>query len=231
MAVDLSTDPGGLFRRFGKLEDWRQKIVLNQTEATTELDDILDQYNGGRDLAVGLQEQSELFEAQIGAPLTTIKSVARKTMLEMVEADDPLPAGEKTPEGALKRLVVQMAAAADSVDGTTITVGAVTAGGSNVGNGIFLIDKEDLDGNVMESMRTETLVFKCIADGQPSGGATDGEEVFSVQGENAISSTTDPDWPGGSGISRSLRLTSAGVDGSSTPGRNMLTNTNWETWS
>jgi len=227
MAVDLATNPGGFFRRLGKEVDFADKIRANQVEVDTEIDDILDQYAANRDHAVALQPARDSYVAALGSLLGTLREQARRNLLNMVNDDDPLQASQSTVEDALRRLADQMAASSDSIDATTITVGTVTAGGSNVGTGTFIVDDTGLDGNEMQTIRTETLRFECFSDAEPGGSATAGREMFDVRGEPERA-PHDPLWPGGSGINRKLRITSAEQDAGSKPGDNMLVNSDFE---
>lgn len=216
MAILFDDDPAGLFRRLGKLFGMSNDIRTHQTDLVTEVDDVLDKYAAARDYAFQLQQGLDGFIATAGAPLTIIQQVARRTLIEQINADNPLTS--KTLENAMIELIAQMAANSETVDGTTVSA-AVNAGASNTGNGTVLYSLTDGAGNALVNVRAEDIVLTCTRDAQESG--TAGQETFSVRGEEAISNNLDKDWPAGSGINSSATVKSPSVD-------TLLTNADFE---
>lgn len=118
-----------------------------------------------------------------------------KTLTEMVTADNAnIP---KTTVAALTELNRQMRAASQSLLQNTITQGAVSYAGSNVGNGRVL-----LHSIPSQMSPSETLTFQCISD--TTTGATSGREIFRVTGGLREADVTSYNWPGGSGANFNL---------------------------
>ncbi len=104
---------------------------------------------------------------------------------------------------ALTEVVRQMKASVDSIQSATVAVGAQTAQGSPVGTPIVVTSVKDVMGLALQYSLAETILVRCSADSQ-SGGATSGNEPFSVKGQPALADVFNALWPGGSGASASL---------------------------
>jgi hypothetical protein len=208
MAVTL-TGAGGLFTRLGRLFGMGNDITTHQDDLVTEIADVVGQYllMPQMEWITGLITGQDGFLASAGVPFRAIQDGVQTTIIEMVHADNPLPA--KTLSRALDELITQMVASADTVDGTTVS-SAVVAGGSNTGDGEVLVSLIDGDGTTLEYVRAEDIVLVCTKDAQVSG--TAGRESFSVEGELSVGNRFDRLWPAGSGISSSLVLSDPSVD-------------------
>lgn len=225
MAVTL-TGTGGLFTRLGKLFGMAKDIRTHMADLTTETDDVLDQYEGARDLSVGLQESLESFRGSASTPQGTIQTIAERTVIEMVHADDPLP--RKSLNDALDRLFDQMTANADDVDGTTVSSATAAGredGSSNVGDGQVVVSLTNRDGDRLMTVRAEDILLTCSSDAQIAG--TAGRETFLVEGEAEEPDRFSETWPGGSGIFSSITVNDPSIDASS-GGQNILTNSDFE---
>lgn len=138
-----------------------------------------------------------------------------KTLTEMVTADNAsIP---KNVIAAMTELNRQMRAASQTLLQNTITQGAVSYAGSNVGTGRIL-----LHSGPSQMSCSETLTFQCISD--TTTGATLGREVFRVQGGTRFADVTSSQWQGGSGANLTL-ASSDYVDG-----QNQITNGSFESW-
>lgn len=129
------------------------------------------------------------------ATISNAISGARKTLVEMVNADNP--SITKQTLAALTELNRQMRISGSEkyLLQNTITQGSVTRTGT--GNGTVL-----LHGTPSQMSRSETLYFTCISD--TTTGASAGAETFSVTSSAAYPSINDYRWPGGTGVSTTL---------------------------
>tara|TARA_R110000824_G_scaffold227343_3_gene415167 strand:- start:2450 stop:3817 length:1368 start_codon:yes stop_codon:yes gene_type:complete len=225
MAVTL-TGSNGLFTRLGKLFQIAVQVKTFQATLATEIQDALNEFDGGDNdhaLALtGIKESAQMSCAQV---YHAVRSVAHKTVIEMVNDDDPLQA--KTLSLALDRLIKQMEDASASINASAYAA-PDSADSGNTGNGTILASTTALS-KATANIRAESLVVKCTKDAQTTG--TAGREVFTVTGEAPISDITHPDWPGGSGASQSMVVSDPSVDGSSQIGKNLLTNSAFNTFS
>ena len=225
MAVTL-TGTNGLFTRLGKLFQIAVQVKSFQATLATEIQDALDEFDGGdNDHALALTGIKESAQMSCASVYHAIRSVAHKTVIEMVNDDDPLPA--KTLDSALDRLIKQMEDASASINASAY--GAPdTAHSGNTGNGTILATTTALSKSTA-NIRAESLVVKCTKDSQTTG--TAGREVFSITGEAPVSDITHPDWPGGSGANTTVVVTDPSVDASSQFNKNLLTNSAFNTFS
>lgn len=225
MAVTL-TGSNGLFTRLGKLFQIAVQVKTFQATLATEIQDALNEFDGGDNdhaLALtGIKQSAQMSCAQV---YHAVRSVAHKTVIEMVNDDDPLQA--KTLSLALDRLIKQMEDASASINASAYAA-PDSADSGNTGNGTILASTTALS-KATANIRAESLVVKCTKDAQTTG--TAGREVFTVTGEAPISDITHPDWPGGSGASQSMVVSDPSVDGSSQIGKNLLTNSSFNTFS
>lgn len=231
MTVTL-TGTGGLFTRLGKIFKLADRIHVHQQDATAgikkEIQDIVTEYDADDAyMLLGLASQTLALQQSSASPMSVLASVARNTVIEMVHNDDPLP--EKTIERAIERLIEQMRSASQSVNDTTIG-GSSFAGTSNTGNGNPLFSlKDQIYGEDWQNTRDEDMIITCISDAQISG--TAGRETFSVEGEPALSDITHPEWPGGTGVGTSIRVSDPSESPSNSAGRTILTNGSFENFS
>jgi len=222
MAVTL-TGSNGLFTRLGKLFQIAVQVKSFQATLATEIQDALDEFDGGdNDLAISLTDIKSSAQRSCASVYGMIRASAHKTLIEMVNDDDPLPA--KTVHLAMQRLIRQMEDSSASINASSYSA-TTTADGANTGNGA-IIATTSANTKRTANTRAESLVFKCIKDAQISG--TAGAEVFEVTGEAPISDITDINWPGGSGISGRVVVTDPAIDASTQINKNLLTNSTFE---
>ncbi|QDP54677.1 MAG: hypothetical protein Tp1124DCM412911_13 [Prokaryotic dsDNA virus sp.] len=225
MAVTL-TGSNGLFTRLGKLFQIAVQVKSFQATLATEIQDALDEFDGGdNDHALALTDVKLSSQKSCAAVYNAIRTVAHKTLIEMVNDDDPLTS--KTLSLAIDRLIKQMEDGSASINASAY--GAPdTADSGNTGNGTILATTSALTKSTANT-RAESLVIKCTKDSQVTG--TAGREVFTITGEAPISDIMDPDWPGGSGASVTVTVTDPAVDASSQLNKNLLTNSSFESFS
>ena len=225
MAVTL-TGSNGLFTRLGKLFQIAVQIKSAQGTIATEIQDALNEFDvGDNDHALALTGITEQAQMSMAAVYSNIRSVAHKTLIEMVDDDDPLPG--KNIESALKRLIKQMEDASASINASAYSA-STTAHSGNTGDGTVITSTSALTKQTA-NMRAESLVLTCTKDSQVSG--TAGRETFSIRGERPITDIRDHSWPGGSGANHTIVVTDPSVDASSQVSKNLLTNSAFNTFS
>ena len=222
MAVELydAVNHDGLFDILGKA--FKVQSDINTSRGTTIPADILaliTYFNNITPSAV-LQPSIQpvngsisVYQAGVSGTITTMQSFAQAFTIAMVNADSVQP--DQTLKTALKTLITQMKAASASVESSAVTV-TVTAGGSNVGDGVILQSKKRGDGLTQENMIAETIT----ATSQSNALAAS----ILLSGQAKASSALGQDWPIGSGLSRSL----SAVDATSGSG-SLLANGGFET--
>jgi hypothetical protein len=229
MAVTL-TGTDGLFTRLGKLFKIVDRVYTHQQDGTAglakEIQDAIDEYDGGdNDHILALTGNKLDWQKEAAGIYSTIRQVCEKTIIEMVHDDDPLPS--KNLHSAIKRLIDQMETASASIE-DSVFVDSLSAT-TGTGNPVLLTNFRNDEGNKIQNCRTDKLVFSCIKDAQVTG--SEQREVFSITGQAPITDIRDPDWPGGYGSVGSIAVSDPGYSQSMSLGRNMLANSDWETFS
>ena len=227
MTVTLSGGDG-FFDRLGVIIDAQTKLITtNGGELDTEWADISAEY--ANDLPIlgdfeTLRDSTQLTGGR--AIYNATRALAQRTAVEMVKADNPQP--DESPITAVREIIRQMIAASASVDSNEPGSGT-TADSANTGNGTVLTYDLNADGYYQEYMRAEDIVVECTTDRQVSG--TAGQEVFEYAGEVTVPPWSN-DWPGGSGSSGRIQVSSPDkVSTSSGEGNNVVSNGNFETFS
>jgi len=222
MAVTL-TGSNGLFTRLGKLFQVAVQVKSFQNTLATEIQDALDEFDGGdNDHALSITGIKTTAQKSCASVYGSIRAAAHKTLIEMVNDDDPLPA--KTVDLAIDRLIRQMEDASASINASAYSA-ASSADSANTGNGVITATTS-ANTKRTANVRAESLVFKCVKDAQTSG--TAGREIFSVTGEAQIANISDYNWPGGSGHSSRMVVTDPQVNASSQLNKNILNNSTFE---
>jgi hypothetical protein len=223
MTVAL-TGTGGLFTRLGKLIGGLNE--LNSYRGTTTI--------GAR--ATAIQAQYESADQQIidslfstrdayrnvhGNWIQLLQTMASNTVIQMANDDTPLASLDLTT--AWKLIASQMVTAAASIQQSVPAV-AVSAGGSNVGNGPVIVTVFAVDGKKAEYLLAETLTATVTLDAVR--GATSGREPLQVKGTLSQTTLTDWSWPKGSGSAQNFFA----VDATTNNTTNLLANSDFETW-
>jgi hypothetical protein len=233
MAVDLTTSPGGLFRRLGKIGYAINSI--NTFNGTGDLsaggvrsvgvltDNVQDQFESSRqDLTQQLYSQRDSYRGAHGAYKSYLRTLAQNTLIEMVNDDTRLP--QKTLTLALTELIAQMVSGSASVTRPT-TSATVTAGSGNTGTGVCAASLTNKYGAPLDYVFAETLTLKATADSQ-SATATASSEPFSYTGAAQQSDALAWDWPLGSAAQGSLTAIDAALNNSG----NVLQNSSFATF-
>lgn len=232
MAVTYST----MFARLGKLFGMASTIRSNQSGLRTEYADVVSQYSNSDMYMIG--NLSRDIESRINDSdrlLRIIKQDAEQTLIEMVDDDLVSSYGGgldfKTTKRALYELINQMIANSASIDGTTITIGSITPGGSNVGNGTIVISglaSQTFAPTVVDypSIKTELITARCVQDAN-SPRISDGAEEFHIAGQRS-ERNLDEDWPKGSGTNVKIYAANPSFNNGTSVGENVLRNSNFE---
>lgn len=206
MALTLD-GTNGLFTRLGKLAGLAEAVRTHQADIKTRIAAIQAEYSSAdlymvADLAAGIDAKI----AAAGAILADIQSAMETTLVEMTYEDSlissygVLPA--KDVNSALLYLIREMDTQSETVDGTTITLGAATATAGNTGNGTIVVSVAPplaLDALVTQfpNVRNERLEARCLEDAK-SKWIKAGSEIFQIRGFGAFGNL-DYRFPAGSG--------------------------------
>jgi len=232
MTVTL-TGTNGLFTRLGKLFQLAERINTHQTNASSglkaEIEDVLDEYSSGDlEYVQDLVATDEAWQKNAANIFTTIRSIASKTLIGMVDDDVTLPA--KSVHEAGKELISQMETASASIKGNVFSA-AVSYGSSNTGDGKGVVSLINGEGNAFQNLRPDTITLVCTRDAQVSG--TISREQFTVTKSNPkITDIRDVDWGTGMGLKGTgIIVADPAYSGSSAVGRNALVNGSFNNYS
>lgn len=230
----MTTDPGGLFRRIGKLAGG---LAEENTARGTQLDTRVDTTIRGQyaltqeDVLDGIRS-AKLRRQQDDTWATDLKNRAQLTLLRM--AQDAGWAGTSL-ASALEFLRVDMRGAYPKTMQTpdyritrpVVTV-ASAASAANRGNGICRASLIwPIDGLALDYVFAETIDIVCQSHSYAGGQATAGREPFTATGDAAARSYLAHDWPLGSGAASSLI---SSYPGAAAELQSNLTDGSWEGW-
>ena len=247
MAVTL-TGTGGLFTRLGKLfglaktiRQHQQAIAPTAATSTSGVRTIYSVFASttgtlpmATDLVRAVTDEDVVANASV-TTLSGIKAAAERTLIEMVDADTKLPS--LTVEDAMRELAFQMNRDTQKVAVTSFTIASASYNAANTGNAIVVVSDEApriIKDNVVFAskvagqpyIRAETLTFSCVEDTKTAG-ISSGSEVWHVQGDRSYPNL-DRRWRSGSGTMLRVAATSGDQDAGGMPGRNILTNSDFE---
>lgn len=217
MAIDLDSGDG-LFDRLGRLIKLVQAVHdyvggTSSGQLPYHVDRFVDTFtagtNGERLTFEGIQSQLASQQSSGSSFVSSLYSYAANLVIEMAHADSPLPA--KTIDEAIRELVAQMNDGSETVNASE-PAASVAYGGSNDGNGVLVVSVVDGKGLKLQRSIAETVAVRF----ESATSAT-------AYGQSADASSSDYNYPTGSGASISLPvavLESAGV----------LVNGNLDSW-
>jgi hypothetical protein len=205
MALDYTGASTGLFTHLGKLVKHYNQFKTDATHASTGLDadrkEIYDAFEDG-DLELVLDGLAAAFERWKVEYVERRRTLAAYALARLQDRDtvlDEIGATSSDAAEILAKLIDQMVADSETVAESTVTLGSVTAGGGNTGNGTVLTTKV-LDGYSSPGSREgvvypahaayngwdtelcvpdETMVLQCVEDSYQ----VDGVVSFSWQGK------------------------------------------------
>ena len=231
MAVNLTN----LATRLGKLFGYANKVKgqvsnfygADLTSLLTSFDgtdyrDAVTAFLNGANPATGMS-------ARIGTAIyAPIQSAVQSLIINTMRVEESIYDGSyETALQALYDAMVSQSASFRSVGTSSITV---TAGGSNQGNGTLLARayRPASSSVYLQEMFAESITVKCSS---PGTVLNYGAASFLSSGPAAYTST-NTEYPGGSGVATSLAATPAGINSPvSTAGRNIIANGGFEGWS
>ncbi len=226
MALDFTTDPGGLFPRIGRILHVAYLLTPYEASLPGAFNAIDAQYQSTlQDVGGAVATQADSMVRVASGVMGFASTAAQNTILEMVQAD--VPSQARSFPSAMAEVIRQMKLQTKTVQANVIGTSQVVLTGS-VGTGILVVSTKRGDGLVQENTIAEVLRVVCTADSY-TGGATVGQEQFSLTGAGALAGTWDYDFPSGSGASGAVRAVASDQDGNSTT--NLLTNGDFESWS
>tara|TARA_R100000664_G_scaffold11711_1_gene18941 strand:+ start:12231 stop:13640 length:1410 start_codon:yes stop_codon:yes gene_type:complete len=238
MAVTL-VGTGGLFTRLGKLMGLTDKILTTQALLLSDgsgksFNDTVGAYAAsaalGKDIRFmnSLSDEIQSAAYAMGRIGPAIQNAAAQTLVNMVDEDASTQI--RTVQDAMRELFHQMDSGS-TLERSTITVGSLTADGSNDGNGTIKthISPSAVFGSTLTNFpaaRSETIKVTCVRDAQDKH-VRSGKEIFLCEG-GTVYSPFDYRWPGGGGVYGRIPSTCGDVDGDMSVGGNILVNSSFE---
>lgn len=213
--------------RIGVLADLDNKIrTVMATTLPTEIDDVLAEYSDAdKDLVANLLENLPIQQASLAELLGEVRMSAERTLVEMVS--DGVGTPTTTIYDALIALIRDMEKQSESVAYSTVSA-TPSYSGSIVGTGKVVASVADGRGYRFVNIRAETMRGYVIADA--ANGASSGREVWEFRGERAVPND-DYSFPAGSGIVKRVPTSTASDSNGRSPGKNILSNSNFEVFS
>lgn len=224
--LNFGTASGYIFPRLGAIFNAiKQNIAYQGTTLPAIQTDVNAQLVANQGYIPTFQTTITSGQNAASAFSSAMSAVAQNVLIQMVMADTPQPAA--TLAYCLPELITQMQTATASVVHNTITVSS-SASTSNGGNGTLIIATTNTStpALILENVLPEVFTITCVSDSQPGNGATAGQEGFTAQGDVSYTNLSWQ-WPGGTGGQANITSASADVQASSA---NVLTNSNFETW-
>tara|TARA_R110002020_G_scaffold15801_7_gene56412 strand:- start:1012 stop:2394 length:1383 start_codon:yes stop_codon:yes gene_type:complete len=233
MAVAIAGS-NGLFTRLGKLFYVAERVETHQgtsaNSLSAEIEDVVDEYTSADMHMVSDFTTTDAILAQQKSAaniFTAIKSIASRTVIEMVDNDTTL--NQKTLRHALVELIDQMGTSNDVADAVFSVAGDDTPSSiTGTGTGKYFTSSSNGEGKKFQYLRVGSTELKCVKDAQISG--TAGRETFTLLSDKAISDIRDPAFPGGYGSTNSITVSDPSYQQQTGVGRNMLANGNFETF-
>lgn len=222
MAVDLFSDPEGLFVRLGRIGHVLYALNQFQSDAAAAYLEVGDQYPDTlRDVVAAVNQTITGSVKAATASMGQLPSLAAATLVRMVADDQPtLPTSLAS---CVNELVKQMRASSDAVAACDVTAVSAEFAAGNVGDGVLVVTTKRGDGLDHENLFEENAKLICTGDSYTMT-ATAGSEPFAFRGESAGSaSPLDYNWPEGSGANRTLSPATTSVN-------TVLVNGGFETW-
>lgn len=195
---------GGLFTDIGKLIKHSDLQRADAVNLTADQDEILDAFEAGdQDVAVaGIAAAFDQWRNEYANRRTFLAKKALDRLKDRATVLLEIGATSADQPEIIAKLIRQMIADSKTVNASSVSIGSVTPGGSNVGNGTFLVTKV-LDGVTSPGslagvqyasqpsyrgrdselcVPAETMTLRCTSDSYQSG-ATEGFESHRWEGK------------------------------------------------
>lgn len=147
------------------------------------------------------------FQSSPSAMISQLQGYFQNAITTEIDAEAPL--SSKTLPAALQQLITEMIAGGFFFAPATVS-SAVTAGGSNNGNGAICIGLKANSGRQLDLVFNETILGTVSGDAQ-SGSATLNQELITFAGQIAAPSSLNFAYPLGSGVSNTVTCVTANV--------------------
>ena len=150
MALDYIGVPNGLFKQLGKCGKYHNQYKTDAAGVDTALAEVADSFQamtlGYPDLMMeGVPTAFNGWKNNYIDRRRTLRSLAEVRLRDQITVLDQIGAVSTNTQEILFKLIRQMGIDAQSVNKSTVTIGATAAGGTNTGNGTVLTTKL-LDG-------------------------------------------------------------------------------------
>lgn len=233
MAVDYQD----LFGNLGKIIVWVNEATARIGDWDDAEREILDSFEASeQEVAVHpLIETVDSIQSSLASLRPTLSQICDLRLQDYDSVVGPLLIPQNDIQSVLRAIIFDFVTTSNSVRANVVTVGTVTAGSLNQGNGTVLIT-DKLDGSsvpiaggsahpsmlnrLTELSVSETITVRCTSDSYADG-LTAGEEQFSISGQLPLDSAWAEGVPG-SGNGPSMGTLQAGA---------ILQNMNFEEWS
>ncbi len=222
MAIDLVSNPGGLFVRLGQIMGEQNRTISSYgSSLNSGVSAIYDQYPVSTEEASDVSPlfaASESYRSVHATYLASLTSIAQNTLIDQVNRDVPL--ATKNFVNAIGVLYTQMIDNGDSIN-RPVTSAATTPWASNKGNAVVVTSLTNQFGDPLDMVFAEDITTTCTAD--VSSGGTQYAETLVAVGEPA-GTNTNYRWPLGSACNTTFNITNGASD-------TLVQDGNFELWS
>jgi hypothetical protein len=201
MAVSY-VGPGGIFPCIGKLvKKINAYLSLAQTTFPADEDEITTVFEAGNFNSIigSIDSAYTAGENGIASLRTSLAALATTRLLDLTTVVLPLGVTNANISSVIYALINQMNTDAQTINQNTVTVGSITPGAANVGNGTILIspvlDGATVPGRFQGAFAhpaynglgtqlpiAETMTIACSSDSYSSNGVAPGNERFTITG-------------------------------------------------
>lgn len=144
-------------------------------------------------------DANDSYKSGADSAVSTIRTSLENVLMQMVDDDANL--SSVTITLALTELIEQMIAESESVDASAVAVTPSAITGN--GNGVLVASAKRPDGLAAQHSYAETVTITCTSATAPA------TATFTATSPAAVQNKMSSDWPGGSGIGKSITATSA----------------------
>jgi len=233
MPISFNGSAGDLFNRLGRYAKLLREVRTYQAAQLTNMIDttvgVVAQLNEEPDIqAVMGSTYIGILQGSGQAALASAQRLAQLTVNRQVYRDTPQFSQTLTQsnvQAAIEEILRQMVSQGKTVLAMTVTGTPGTFFGT--GDGAVVVSvKRPQDGAFQENVFAETMTLVCTRDSY-TGGTSEGNEAFLVQGVGRQNDLSSFDWPLGSNASVNVQV----VDGNTDNGSgNLLTNSGFNEW-
>lgn len=217
--ADLFADLGKLVKHVNLLGTEAANLATDRAEIETQFESTAQQ-----DKIKNLRAQFDSLRNGHFNLRSQLATIAQNRLRDRTTIVNELELQKDDLATVMDALILNMVASAEDIDASVVTIGSVTAGGANVGNGTVLIDKvldgvtrpgqgmfahPSMNGVASQLAVSETVTVTVIRDSYGSGGVTEGFEQLGIKGEVVGPGGLWVDPEGGSGPGPSFRTANA----------------------